>query len=74
MEYSAFVVHAEQSHHIPNWAEAGILACCKTKGSRKTTEAAYIATNDTINTRAGFIKWAKSAALFSIKDNKVYVK
>ena len=74
MDYSAFVVHAEQSHHIPNWAEAGILACCKTKGSRKATEAAYIATNDTINTRAGFIKWAKSAALFSIKDNKVYVK
>ena len=74
MDYSAFVVHAEQSHHLPNWAEAGILACCKTKGSRKATEAAYIATNDTINTRAGFIKWAKSAALYSIKDNKVYVK
>jgi len=68
MEYSAFVVHAEQSNHLPNWVEAGILASCKTKGNRKVTEAAYIATNDTINTRAGFIRWAKSAAVFSIKD------
>ena len=69
MEYSAFVVHAEKHNHLPNWSEAGILARCKTKGSRKATEAAYIATNDTINTRAGFIKWAKAAALFSINGN-----
>ena len=31
------------------------------------TKAAFIATNDTINTRVGFIKWAKPAALFGIR-------
>lgn len=71
MDHSAFVVHAHQTHHLPNWGGATILASCKSKGYRKATEAAFIATNDTINTRGGFIKWAKSAALFSVTTIKV---
>ena len=67
MDHSAFVVHAHATHHLPNWEGATVLASCKNKGNRKATEAAYIVTNDTINTRVGFIKWAKSAAVFSIK-------
>ena len=72
MDYSAFVVHAHETHHLPKWEEATvILASYKNKGNRKATGAAYIATNDTINTRVGFIKWAKSAVVFSIKNNKI---
>ena len=70
MDHSAFVVHARKTSHLPDWDGATTLASCKTKGNRKATEAAYIATNDTINTRVGFIKWAKSAAVFSIKNTK----
>ena len=66
-DYSAFVVHAHETHHLPNWDAASILASCKNKADRKATEAAFIATNDTINTRVGFIKWAKPAAVFSIR-------
>ena len=68
MNYSVFVVHARATHHLPNWDDTTVLASCKNKGTRKATEAAYIATNDTINTRVGFIKWAKSAALFSMRN------
>ena len=68
MDHSALVVHAHATGHLPNWAGASILAKCGDKGDRKATEAAYIATNDTTNTRVGFIKWAKSAAVFSIRN------
>ena len=64
MEHSAFVLHAHSTNHLPNWGGAKVIAKCKSKGSRKATEAAYIATNETINTRVGFIKWAKSAAVY----------
>ena len=67
MDHSAFVVHAHKTHHFPNWDRAMIPSSCKTKGHRKATEAAFIATNDTINTRVGFIKWAKPAALFGVR-------
>ena len=70
LDHSAFVVHAHQTSHLPDWGGATILASCKTKGNRKATEAAYIATNDTINTRVGFIKWASSAAVFGIGSSK----
>ena len=76
MDYSAFVVHAHETHHLLKWEEATVLASCKNKGNRKATEAAYIATNDTINTRVGFIKWAKSAAVLAsrrIKYRLTYV-
>ena len=67
MEYSAFVVHAEKTNHLPNWNRAGILASCKNKQNRKATEAAHIAMNETINLRVGSMKWAKSAAAFGIR-------
>ena len=67
-DYSAFVVHAHASNHLPNWERAKVLAKCRDKGCRKATEAAYIATNATINTRLGFIKWAESAAWFSLRN------
>ena len=66
MEHSAFVLHAQRTNHLPNWDGAGALAFCNNRENRKATEAAYIATNETINTRAGFMKWAKSAAVFGI--------
>ena len=69
-DFSAFVVHAHESHHLPDWYAASILASCRNKAERKATEAAYIATNDTINTRVGFIRWAKPAAVFSIRHIK----
>ena len=68
MDHSSFVVHAHQTNHLPDWNRASILVKCKSKRLRKMTEAAYITTNDTINTRTGFIKWAKSAALFSMNN------
>ena len=67
-DHSAFVVHAHSTSHLPNWDGARVLANCGNKGCRRATEAAFITTNDTINTRVGFIKWAKSAAVFSIKN------
>ena len=33
-----------------------------------STEAAYIATCETINIRVGFMKWAKSAAVFGLSN------
>ena len=73
MDHSSFVVHARQTNHLPDWYRASILVKCKSKGLRKMTEAAYITTNDTINTRMRFIKWAKSAALFSMNDIRASV-
>ena len=69
-DHSAFVIHAHSTAHLPNWDGAKVIARCGSKGCRKATEAAFITTNETINTRVGFIKWAKSAAAFSIKDQK----
>ena len=68
MDHNAFVAHAHSTGHLPNWGGAKVLTTCKDKSVRKATEAAFIATNETINTRVGFIKWAKSAAVFSIRD------
>ena len=68
MEHSAFVAHANKTGHLPNWEGTEIIASCSSKAIRKATEAAYIATNETINTNGGFIKWAKSAAQLSIID------
>ena len=76
MDHSAFVVHAHKTHHLPHWDRAMILASCKSKGHRKATEAAFIATNETINTRVGFIKLAKPAALFGVRyisESKTWV-
>ena len=67
MEHSAFVVHAQKANYLPNWDRARILASCKNKGNRKATEAAHIAVNETINTRVSFMKWAKSAAVYSVR-------
>ena len=67
MEHSAFVIHAEKTSHLPNFARAGILASCKNRDNRKATEAAFIAVSDTINIRVGSMKWAKSAAVFGIR-------
>ena len=67
MEHSAFVIHAQKTNHLPNWDGAGILASCRSRENRKATEAAHIATNETFNIRVGFMKWAKSAAIFGIQ-------
>ena len=74
MDHSALVVHARQTSNVPNWNGAIILTKCKSKGLRKVTEATHITTNDTINTRVGFIKWAKYAAKFSVRVMLVRLK
>ena len=67
-DHSALVIHAQKTNHLPNWGGAGILALCKNRENRKATEAAYIAMNETINIRVGSMKWAKSAAMYSLKE------
>ena len=67
MDHSAFVGHALETNHLPNWDGAGILTSCRNRDNRKATEAAHIAMNETINIRVGFMKWAKSAAMFAIQ-------
>lgn len=69
-EYSAFVDHADKTHHLPNWDGAAVVTSCKSKTNRKAIEAAYILLSDTINMRAGFIKWAKPAAVLSVSEIK----
>ena len=64
--YSALVGHIDSSNHLPNWSSAAILKTCKNKETRRATEAAFIAINEMISSRAGFIKWAKSAALLGV--------
>ena len=66
-DHSAFVIHAEKSHHLPNWDGAKILTSCKNKDIRKATEAAYITMNDTINIRVGSMKWAEPGAAYTVK-------
>ena len=59
MEHSAFVVHALNTSHLPNWGGAGILTSCRSKENRKATEAAHIAMNETINIRNKKIRHGK---------------
>ena len=67
MEHSAFVIHAQKTHHLPNCDKAGILASSRSMENRKATEAAHIATNETFNNTVGFMNLAKSAAIFDIQ-------
>ena len=67
MEHSAFVLHAQKTNHLPYRGGVGILASCKNRENRKATEAAHIATNETINIRVGSMKWAKPAAVSGIR-------
>ena len=62
MDHSAFVLYARKTKHLPNWGGASVLASCRSRRSRKATEAAYIATCETMNIWVGFMKWAKSTA------------
>ena len=58
---NAIVVHAEQSHHLPNWGATRLLEKGARKTTRKILEAAHISARDTINTRTGFITLATCA-------------
>ncbi|XP_043205006.1 uncharacterized protein LOC122372176 [Amphibalanus amphitrite] len=69
-EHSAVVIHAQKTHHLPRWGGAEIIALCKNKDNRKATEAAFIAMNETINIRVGSMKWAKPAAMYSLKKTR----
>ena len=68
MEHSAFVLHAHKTNHLPYWDGAGVLAICKNRENRKATEAAFIATQETINVRVGSMKWARAAAAYGITN------
>ena len=67
MDHSAFVLHARKTNHLPNWGGASAIpASCRSRQNGKATEAAYIATCETIHIRVGFMKWAKSAEVFGL--------
>ena len=68
MDHSAFVLHAPKMNHLLNWGGASVLASCRSRQNRKGTEAAYIATCKTITARVGFMKCAKSAAVFGLSN------
>ena len=58
---NAIVLHAEQSHHLPDWKGTRLLEKKISKQTRKILEAAHISERDTINTRKGFITLANCA-------------
>ena len=59
---SAFVVHAEEEGHLPDWTGAAVVGQEFTKTQRRIVKAAFIATEMTINTSTGFFRLATAAA------------
>ena len=51
---NAFVTHVDEAEHLPDWARATSLRKDFTKIQRKIVEAAFIATEDTLNISQGF--------------------
>ena len=64
---NALVVHAEQTDHLPNWDEASALHTGFSNLERRAIEAAYIATQDNLNTSSGFFRLATPAAQHILK-------
>ena len=59
---SAFVAHAEKEGHLPDWKSAAVVGQNLSKTQRRIVEAAFIATEMTINTSPGFFRLATAAA------------
>ena len=59
---NAFVAHVDEAGHLPDWARATSLKKDFTKTQRKIVEAAFIATEDTLNISQGFFRLASVAA------------
>ena len=59
---SAFVAHAEEEGHLPDWTGAAVVGQNLSKTQRRIVEAAFIATEMTINTSPGFFRLATAAA------------
>ena len=58
---NAFVAHAEEAGHLPNWSGAASLSKEFSKTQRKIVEAAFIAMGG-INTSPGFFRLASVVA------------
>ena len=56
---NSLVVHIDSHNHLPNWQGIEIIQKGLTKSIRKTVEAAYINTNETINHRDGFVSLSR---------------
>ena len=56
---NSLVVHIDSHKHLPNWQGIDIIQKGLSKSIRKTVEAAYINTNETINHRDGFVSLSR---------------
>ena len=59
---NALVVHAERTDHLPDWKGATVLHNNLSRTERRAVEAAYITTEENINTSSGFFRLANPAA------------
>ena len=67
-ESNAFVAHAEETGHLPNWSGAASISKDFSKTQRKIVEAAHIAMGGTINTSPGFFRLAFPVALLISRE------
>ena len=56
------MAHVDEAGHLPDWAGATSLKKDFTKTQKKIVEAAFIATEDTLNISQGFFRLASVAA------------
>ena len=59
---NALVIHAERTDHLPKWAGASVIHSGLSKIERRAIEAAYITTEENINTSSGFFRLANPVA------------
>ena len=62
LQCRAFVAHAEEQGQLLDWSAAAVVGQNFTKTQRTVVEAAFIATEMSINTSPGFFKLAAAAA------------
>ena len=67
---NALVVHADECGSLPNWSEVKTLEKGMSKPLRKTLEAAHIVIGNSLNSRAGFITWAETAAKICLPEDR----
>ena len=65
---NSLVVHIDSEGHLPNWGEAKILHKGLNKMKRRTVEAAYIATENIVNHREGFVNLGKVAGRLVVRS------
>lgn len=61
---NAMVMHFHETGQMPNWMESEIIHGGVNKQKRKVKEAAYLATEEKVNTVSGSFKLPKFAVIF----------